>query len=102
MGLDLDILITELDVNDRALPSGIAERDAGVAAAARGWLDVTLAVPRLRRLLCWGLADPCSWLQEGKPRDDGLPKRPLPYDAQLTPKPLRGAIADALRAMPAR
>lgn len=102
MGLGLDLLITELDVNDRALPSDIAQRDAGVAAAARDWLDVTLSVPRLHRLLCWGLADPYSWLQDGKPRDDGLQKRPLPYDAQLKPKPLRGAIADALRAMPAR
>jgi endo-1,4-beta-xylanase len=28
--------------------------------------------------------------------------RPTPYDAQLHAKPLRSAIADALRAMPQR
>lgn len=102
MALGLDILVTELDVNDQALPTDPAVRDAGVAALARDWLDVTLSAPRLRRLLCWGLADPFSWLQDMKPRSDGQPRRPLPYDAALQPKPLRAAIAAALRAMPAR
>ena len=102
MGLGLDILVTEFDVNDRALPSDLAARDAGVAAVAREWLDVTLASPRLRRLLCWGLGDRYSWLQGDPPRADGLPERPLPYDDQLRAKPLRTAIADALRATPAR
>lgn len=102
MGLGLDVLVTEFDVNDRALPAGHAERDAGVAAIAREWLDVTLASLRLRRFLCWGLVDRYSWLQADPPRADGLPRRPLPYDDELQPKPLRAAIADALRAMPAR
>ena len=102
MAMDLDLLITEFDVNDKGLPSDIAQRDAGVAAEARDWLDVTLAAPRLHRFLCWGLSDRHSWLQDFDPRADGMPKRVLPYDADLRPKPLRAAIADALRAMPAR
>lgn len=102
MGMGLDLLITEFDVNDKALPSDIAQRDAGVAAVARDWLDVTLAAPRLNRFLCWGLGDRYTWLQDFEPRPDKLPKRALPYDEQLNPKPLRAAIADALRAMPAR
>lgn len=101
-GLGLKILVTEFDVNDRALPTATAERDAGVAAAARDWLDVTLDNRHLNGFLCWGLADHQSWLQDFSPRSDGTPKRPLPYDAQLRPKPLREAIAGALRAMPAR
>jgi endo-1,4-beta-xylanase len=100
--LDLDLLITEFDVNDKGLPADVAQRDAGVAAVARDWLDVTLAAPRLRRLLCWGLVDKHSWLHGFDPRDDKLPHRPLPYDDQLQPKLLRAAIADALRATPAR
>lgn len=100
--LDLDILVTEFDVNDKGMPADIATRDAAVAALARDWLDVTLAVPRLNRLLCWGLGDEHSWLHAFDPREDKLPKRPLPYDNQLAPKPLRTAIADALRTMPAR
>lgn len=101
-GMGLKILVTEFDVNDQALPGALAERDAGVAALARDWLDVTLAQPRLNRLLCWGLADHHSWLQDFAPRADGLPKRVLPYDDGLRPKPLREAIAAALRTMPAR
>ncbi|MFG6443506.1 endo-1,4-beta-xylanase [Roseateles sp. LKC17W] len=100
--LDLDLLITEFDVNDKGLPADFAQRDAGVAAVARDWLDVTLAAPRLRRLLCWGLVDQHSWLHGFDPRDDQLPQRPLPYDDQRQPKLLRTAIADALRATPAR
>jgi endo-1,4-beta-xylanase len=100
--MGLDILITEFDVNDQALPGDIAARDAGVAAAARDWLDVTLASPRLNRFLCWGLADHYSWLQDFSPRADRLPKRVLPFDDQLRAKPLREAIAASLRAMPAR
>ncbi|MDB5910066.1 MAG: hypothetical protein JWP34_4180 [Massilia sp.] len=52
--MDLDLLITEFDVNDRRLPADIAARDAGVAAAARDYLDVTLSYPRLRDFLLWG------------------------------------------------
>ena len=99
-----DLLITEFDVNDRALPADIAKRDAGVAAAAREFLDVTLSYPRLKDFLLWGMADHISWLQtwDEAPRKDKLPQRPLPYDAQLRAKPLRQAIVDAMRAMPAR
>ncbi|MCC2973916.1 endo-1,4-beta-xylanase [Massilia sp. IC2-476] len=99
-----DLLITEFDVNDRRLPADIAQRDAGVAAAARDFLDVTLSYPRLSDFLLWGMADHISWLQtwDEAPRADKLPMRPCPYDAQLRPKPLRQAIADAMRAMPAR
>jgi endo-1,4-beta-xylanase len=102
--MGLDLLITEFDVNDRQLPGDIAARDAGVAALARDYLDVTLSYPRLRDFLLWGMADHVSWLQTWKeaPRTDGLAMRPTPFDAQLRAKPLRTAIADAMRAMPQR
>jgi endo-1,4-beta-xylanase len=98
------LLITELDVNDRRLPADIAKRDAGVAAATRDYLDVTLSYPRLRDILVWGLADNVSWLQtwDEAPRTDKLPMRPTPFDAQLKAKPMRQAIADAIKAAPAR
>ncbi|TWI67427.1 endo-1,4-beta-xylanase [Pseudoduganella lurida] len=102
--MDLDLLITEFDVSDRTLPADITTRDATVAAVARDFLDLTLSYPRCRDFLTWGLSDDVSWLQtwaEAK-RPDGLPSRPCPYDAQLRPKPLRDAIAAALRGMPQR
>jgi endo-1,4-beta-xylanase len=103
-GMGYDLLITELDVNDRRLPADIAKRDAGVAAATRDYLDVTLAYPRLRDILVWGLADNISWLQtwDEAPRKDKLPMRPTPFDAQLKAKPMKQAIIDAIKAAPAR
>jgi endo-1,4-beta-xylanase len=101
-GMGLDLLITELDVNDRYLPADVAQRDADAAAMVREFLDVTLAQPRLRDVMAWGLADPYSWMMTWWPRADGLPKRPCPYDRELKAKPMRDAIAAALRAAPAR
>lgn len=103
-GMGYDLLITEFDVNDRRLPADVAQRDAGVAAAARDYLDLTLSYPGLRDFLLWGMADHISWLQtwHEAPRKDGLAMRPCPYDAELRAKPLRQAIAAALRTMPAR
>ena len=103
-GMGYDLLITELDVNDRRLPAATPARDAGVAAATRDFLDVTLAYPRLRDILVWGLADNISWLQtwDEAPRKDKLPMRPTPFDAQLKAKPMKQAIIDAIKAAPAR
>jgi endo-1,4-beta-xylanase len=103
-GMDLDLLITEFDVNDRMLPADFAMRDAGVAALAKDYLDVTLSYPQLKDFLLWGLSDNVSWLQtwDEAPRKDKLPQRPCPYDADLRAKPLRDAIAASLRAMPQR
>lgn len=101
-GMGLELLITEFDVNDRYLSADVARRDAEVAAAARTYCDITFSYRQLRSFMFWGLADHLSWLQNRWPRTDGLPKRPCPYDDKLQMKPLRNAVADALRAMPAR
>lgn len=89
-------------MGDKTFPSDIAARDAGVAALARDYLDLTLSFPQVSDLLCWGLVDRFSWLQTFTPRADPLPQRPCPYDADERPKPLREAIAGALRTAPAR
>ncbi|MET4895897.1 endo-1,4-beta-xylanase [Sphingomonadaceae bacterium jetA1] len=96
------LLITEFDINDREMPRDIAKRDAQAAAVARDYLDRMFAYPQLDQFLCWGLWDKHSWLQGFAPRPDGAEQRPLPYDDDLHPKPLRTAIADALRAAPVR
>jgi endo-1,4-beta-xylanase len=101
-GMGLKILITELDVNDRGLPADIAVRDRAVADYARAFLDLTLSYPQVEQVLTWGVVDHRSWLQNLTPRADGLAKRPLFYDENYQPKPLREAIAAAFRAAPAR
>jgi endo-1,4-beta-xylanase len=99
--MEYRIAITEFDVDDRHAPADPARRDEAVAAVARIFLEESFAAGNIRDLLCWGLDDEGSWLQQYSARADKLPQRCLPYDAQLRPKPLRAAIADALRAAPA-
>lgn len=101
-GMGLDLLVTELDVNDRYLPADVMLRDREAAALLRDYLDVTLDNPHVHDVLAWGLADHLSWMRTWWPRADGLPKRASAYDALLQPKPMRAAIAAALGAAPPR
>jgi endo-1,4-beta-xylanase len=101
-GLGLEIVITELDVNDRAAAGNITARDAATADLVRSYLDLMLSYSQLRYVVTWGLVDRYSWLQYQAPRADGLPKRPLPYNDGYRPKPLRAAIAAAFSAAHAR
>ncbi len=101
-GMGLDLLVTEMDVHDNPLPSATGRRDAEVAAHTRAYLDLMLSYPQTRTVMCWGLSDRYSWLNGFRPRPDALPKRPLPFDAQFRPKPMRDAIAAAFAAAPAR
>jgi endo-1,4-beta-xylanase len=96
------LLITELDVNDKDLPRDIEARDAQAAAVAREYLDLMLAYRGLDQVLCWGLVDKYSWLQNYSPRADKTPQRPNPYDASFMRNPLWHAIAAAFEAAPAR
>jgi endo-1,4-beta-xylanase len=96
------LLITEFDVNDKDLPGDTATRDAQVAAAAKGYLDLMLSYRQLDQVLCWGMVDKFSWLQNFSKRTDKTPQRPTPYDDNYRPKPLREAIAAAFESSPKR
>jgi endo-1,4-beta-xylanase len=102
----LDVMLTELDVVDKGAPSDIAARDAAVAAVYRRYLDVALANRAVTTVITWGVSDRMSWIiSVGEPftiREDGLRPRPLPFDAQMRPKPAYFAIAEALRHAPRR
>jgi endo-1,4-beta-xylanase len=103
VGMGYDLLITEFDVNDQALPADIASRDASVAAYAKAYLDLMFSYPQLKDVLAWGMCDPYSWLQEFKPlRTDGQAKRPCPYDASFKAKPLHSAIAGGFQSAVSR
>lgn len=101
-GMGLNIVITEFDVGDQHLPGDAAARDKAVADLAKAYLDIMFSYPQTKYLMTWGLVDKYSWLRERWPREDGLPKRPLPYDDNYQPKLLREAMAAAFRAAPAR
>jgi endo-1,4-beta-xylanase len=93
----LDILITELDVLDDGLPRNIRLRDAAIADIYSRYLDTVLAEPAVKSIMPFGLSDRYTWLEEDFPRRDGSPRRPLPYDADLQPKPAYSAFHDELR-----
>jgi endo-1,4-beta-xylanase len=98
----LRILITEMDVLDEGLPPAVAARDRAVADVYRTYLEVALDEPAVASLMTFGLSDRYTWLEEDFPRDDGAPRRPLPFDEDLEPKPAYGALAQALDAAPPR
>jgi len=106
-GLGLTIQITELDVTDEAAPADQAVRDRLVADTYSRFLDVALDEPAVKMVVTWGLSDRHSWIvrqetNEAKWRNDGTQSRPLPFDADLNPKPAFQAIAQAFAHAPQR
>jgi endo-1,4-beta-xylanase len=103
----LKIVITELDVDDRGAPPAPDERDRAVADIYARFLAVALDEPSVAALVTWGLCDPYSWLNHTAyfpqfVRPDGLPQRPLLFDAQFRPKPAYDAVLRALQQAPKR
>jgi endo-1,4-beta-xylanase len=106
-GLGLTIQITELDVTDENAPADEVVRDRLVADTYSRFLDAALDEPAVKLVVTWGLSDRHSWIvrketHESKWRTDGMPSRPLPFDADLKPKPAFEAIAQALAHAPQR
>jgi endo-1,4-beta-xylanase len=106
-GLGLTVQITELDVTDENAPADEAVRDRLVADAYNRFLDTALDEPAVKVVVTWGLSDLHSWIvrketHESKWRADGMPSRPLPFDADLRPKPAFDAIAQAFAHAPQR
>jgi endo-1,4-beta-xylanase len=106
-GLGLTIQITELDVTDETAAADEAVRDRLVADAYSRFLHTALDEPAVKVVVTWGLSDRHSWIvrketHESKWRADGLPSRPLPFDADLRPKPAFEAIAQAFAQAPQR
>ncbi len=98
----MNIFVTELDVQDVMLPADVAVRDRAVADIYSRFLSATLRQPAVKGIVTWGLADCFTWIAGYRPRKDGLPVRPLPFDADCRPKAAYYAIAQTLQAAPRR
>jgi endo-1,4-beta-xylanase len=92
----MQILITEMDVLDDGLPADIEERDQAIADVYGRYLEVALDEPAVTALITFGLTDRYTWLEEDYPRGDGVPRRPLPFDDELNPKPAYDAMHEAI------
>ena len=105
--LGLTIQITELDVTDEHAPADVAVRDRLVADTYRRFLDAALDEPAVKMVVTWGLSDRHSWIvrretHQRKWRTDDAASRPLPFDADLEPKPAFDAMASAFAHAPQR
>ena len=102
VAMDLDLYLTEFDVNDTRLPADIELRDRSIAVYTEEYLDMMLAYPEVKDVLVWGMVDGDNWLQWFLPRGDDVEKRPSPYDSQYQPKLMRDAMASAFKNAPVR
>lgn len=99
------IHITELDVNDVALPAAIDKRDTAVAEYYSKFLTTVLAHKAVTAVTFWELADHTSWLYYehlGKVAQSHRRPRPLLLDQSFEKKPAWSAVAKALTAMTPR
>ncbi len=101
--LDLQVVITELDVREERPPQGdFVARDGAVALRVHAFLSAGIE-GGVRGVLTWGISDRWSWLH----RDSAVALAPgdvhrgLPYDWELNRKQMWRAMARAFLGQPA-
>ncbi len=95
--MNLQVFVTELDVNEQKLEGSEQECDAIVAKIYKNYASMMLAEPNVTALLTWGITDRYTWLNGPKlARLDGRPQRCLPLDANYRPTPVFFALRDAI------
>jgi endo-1,4-beta-xylanase len=95
--LDLQVLVTELDVREHRPPQGdFVARDAAVALRVHSFLSAALE-GGVRTVLTWGISDRWSWLhrEQAVALAAGDVHRGLPYDWELRRKQMWRAMARA-------
>ena len=94
--LDLQVFITEMDVNDRRLAPAIAARDVAVAQTYKDYLDLVLSDAAVTAVVMWGVSDRDTWLNHEDSRSDGRAERPLLFDDKFRAKQDFFAVRDAI------
>jgi endo-1,4-beta-xylanase len=96
--LGLQVFITELDVNDDALPyDDVPQCDKAIAAVYYDYLSTVLANPAVTAVLTWGVSDRNTWLNNParKKEHPNRGQRPLPFDENYRPAPAFFAMRDS-------
>jgi endo-1,4-beta-xylanase len=83
--LDLQVFVTEFDINDTDLPGDTQKKEKDDAALCGDYLKNVLLHPQVRAVLTWGLV---SHKWKGH--------HALPFDENLGPTPFLTAMLDAL------
>lgn len=95
--MNLQVFVTEMDVNESKLEGTERERDAVVGRIYKNYASMMLAHPNVTAFLTWGITDRYTWLNGPKwRRPDGLPQRCLPLDADYRPTPAFFGLRDAI------
>jgi endo-1,4-beta-xylanase len=98
--LDLDVYVTELDVNSRGVEGGAPVQDEAVASVYEQYLGLVLPEPNVAAVLTWGITDKYTWMNtstaEWVVRKDGARQRPLPFDDDLQPTPAFEALRSTM------
>lgn len=101
----LQVLITELDINDTRLPLDISRNDALVAQAYRDYLTCVLEEAQPPRVIFFSPADQRNWYDADTgatyARPGRAPHRPGLFDRNLAPKPAYAAVARTFQGAPA-
>jgi endo-1,4-beta-xylanase len=101
--LDLQVLITELDVRETRPPVGdFVARDTAVALRVHAFASAAFE-GGARSLLTWGISDRWSWLhrEQAVALAAGDVHRGLPFDWELNRKQMWRALARAFLGLPA-
>lgn len=89
--------ITELDVDDSAIPGRQSERAAAVANHYRDFVSAVLTVPALKTITFWGLSDRYTWYRDVAAKANPLaPHQPhaLPFDVNGQPTAVVTSLED--------
>jgi endo-1,4-beta-xylanase len=102
--MDLQVFVTEMDVNCHGLDLNQDDRDEAVAHIYRDYLGRVLAEPNAPIALTWGISSAHTWLNTPFAQEDQLPngarQRPLPFDDEFNPTPAFFALRSALDSAP--
>ena len=100
--LGLEVLITELDVNDTAIPGSDSARKKAVAMNYYTYLTDVIPVSAAKRVIFWTLTDHNNWYEWMAARNthyvrsDGKPHYPGLLNDEYEPNPALGAVQAAL------
>jgi endo-1,4-beta-xylanase len=105
--MDLEVYVTEMDVNTHAVVGGPEAQDRAVAAVFGSYLRLVLAEPNVPLTLTWGITSAHTWLNDAhadqRRRPDGTRERPLPFDDSMMPTSAFQALGEAIdRSRPVR
>ncbi len=96
--MGLEMLITELDVNDTNIPGNVQARDQVVAKTYHDYLTAVVPPSATKRVIFWTATDKFDWLDSAhQDRADRTPHRAGLLDSTMASKPQFAAVQSALQ-----